>query len=190
MEAAGLALLRQHLAAASHYLEYGSGGSTLFAAKAGIKSIISVESDAGFLQAVQKAFEERISDKMPFLPLHADIGPTGAWGSPTTNARMAQWPRYCAMPWEEIRDANLPKPGLILVDGRFRRASFLISLLMADPGAVILWDDYADRPHYHDVEVLIKPRLCSGRMAEFVVPEDRDTAGILLKLVQAVTDTR
>jgi predicted O-linked N-acetylglucosamine transferase (SPINDLY family) len=190
MEAAAIDLLHQHLSKTRHYMEYGSGGSTLFAGSSGVSSIVSVDSDQVFLEAVVDAFEKRIGSGVTLKSLYADIGPTGAWGKPTGFSNALQWPRYCTMPWEYLRSSNAPRPDLILIDGRFRRASFLISLLLAETGCSILWDDYTDRGHYHSVEEFLKPQKTAGRLVEFVVPEQRDTTGIILQLVQASTDSR
>ncbi|WP_459618360.1 O-linked N-acetylglucosamine transferase family protein [Bordetella sp. 2513F-2] len=190
MEPEGVELLRQRLAESRHYMEYGSGGSTIMAGTAGIRSIISVDSDQAFLQAVVEAFAERVGQGVTLRPLYADIGPMEAGGKPTDTSKSVQWPQYCTLPWDCVHASNLPNPDLVLIDGRFRRACFLISLLLAEPGCVILWDDYVQRPYYHDVEAFLKPHRLVGRMAEFIVPQRRYTAGIVMRLVQAATDPR
>ena len=43
-------------------------------------------------------------------------------------------------------------PKLVIVGGRFRVCYFLTSLKFAEEGTKILFDDYANRPHYHFVE--------------------------------------
>ena len=73
----------------------------------------------------------------------------------------ATWPKfhtYPMVPWDLARARGLA-PDLVLVDGRFRAACFLASLLFARPGAVILFDDYVDRPFYHTVEAFGTPAL-------------------------------
>jgi hypothetical protein len=60
----------------SRYLEFGSGGSTLMAVRAHIKTIVSVESDPQWAAAVRSDPEiaPRIDDCSAVV-LHADIGP-------------------------------------------------------------------------------------------------------------------
>jgi len=53
MEKEGVLLLETHLKQAGTFLEYGAGGSTMFAAELGVKNIHSVESDKAFLDAVK-----------------------------------------------------------------------------------------------------------------------------------------
>ncbi len=54
MEREGIDLLKESLQKTKVYLEYGSGGSTLFAAECGVSTIHSIDSDLHFLQAVQQ----------------------------------------------------------------------------------------------------------------------------------------
>ena len=131
----------------SRYLEFGSGGSTLMAIRAGIRTIITVESDPAWAAAVRSDPEiaPRIGDGSAVV-LHADIGPVASFGSPTSTASMAKWHNYLRAPWIEWeRRGEMPE--LVLVDGRFRVASCL-SVLIAkslsdskDPGPIVVIHD-------------------------------------------------
>jgi hypothetical protein len=70
-----------------------------------------------------------------------------------------------------------------MIDGRFRVACFLTSLIYAQPQTVILFDDYEDRPVYHVVEKHLKPVLMAGRMAKFIVPDGVDIKNVMLDLL-------
>jgi hypothetical protein len=91
------------------------------------------------------------------------------WGMPAytgrTARRVRRWANYPAAPWRYLQSIN-QHPDLVLVDGRFRAACVLESLLNLQPmsGWQILVDDYAGRPHYHVVERFCDMRLV-GRMA-------------------------
>jgi hypothetical protein len=100
-----------------------------------------------------------------------DIGPTKAWGYPVSRNSTKHWPAYCIAPWKSLEACGM-SPDLILIDGRFRVAAFLYSLLMAKKGTTILFDDYEKRNHYHVVEQVIKPVKLLGRMAEFYKKND------------------
>ena len=147
------------------YLEYGCGGSTIYAVEAiNVPSIISVESDKEWVNTVS----ENITPTARQLYLaHCDIGPTGEWGRPTDQGQVDKFPNYMAMPWH-IADEHDLTPDLVLVDGRFRVASFLFSLAASRDGTIILFDDYGDRDFYHVVEEFAKPNMMYGRMAEFI----------------------
>src|SRR5690606_33491226 len=101
MEETGLALLRERLARVRTYLEYGSGGSSLMAAKADVRRIYSVDTDKQFLQAVRQRLLAEGVPRRRFVPVYANIGATGAWGRPKNSKHATLWPRYCAEPWRK-----------------------------------------------------------------------------------------
>lgn len=170
MEPEGLKILDSRLAKASIFLEYGAGGSTVLASEMGVRTIYSVESDRGFLDAVTGAVAETKSEAN-LIDHFVDIGPTAEWGNPKDSTKAAKWPHYASSIWTRIFEENLPHPDLILIDGRFRVACFLACLHFAKPGTTILFDDYYDRPHYHVVEKYLTPVSRNGRMAEFRTEE-------------------
>jgi hypothetical protein len=165
------------------YMEYGSGGSTVLAARAGA-NVISVETDRHYLQSVSKKVAVTAPDTHADL-IHADIGLTREWGRPVltrpTAHRVAAWARYLEAPWGSPELADR-RPDVILVDGRFRVAAALTCLkhLGADGRSEILFDDYVDRPHYRHVEKLMPVVGTVGRMAIFkpvpVSPDDLSQA--------------
>ena len=166
--------LASHYAAASVILEYGSGGSTVLAAELPGKTVFSVESDAAWLAGLQGWFDANLTPSRPILH-HADIGPTKAWGAPATEKHFRRWPRYPNSVWER---ADFQHPDVVLIDGRFRLACLLTTLLRISRPVVALVDDYIDRPGYHTVETLVAPTRMIGRMAQFdlvpgALPMDR-----------------
>lgn len=187
MEPQGVEALRARLASSCIFLEYGSGGSSVMAAQTGIRRIYSVDSDQEFLQAVASKIESDQTPKGKYVPIYFDIGPTKAWGYPVDATCADRWPDYVNGPWRILHDKG-ERPDLILVDGRFRVACLLASLLHAPAGAVILFDDYADRPTYHVVEKFIRPTRLHGRMAEFIVPGVLPRTDVQNALVQYCKD--
>jgi hypothetical protein len=132
------------------YVEFGSGGSTNLAAQHVKETILSVDSDAAWLEKVAAACAP-----YPVKPqlVAADIGPTGNWGYPTDAGTRGRWPDYHEGPWA------LPGAGeadLYLVDGRFRVACFAQVILHCGPGAVVGIHDFADRPQYHAVREIAR----------------------------------
>lgn len=184
MEPAGIELLKRSLSGCKLFLEYGAGGSTVLAAKQGVCSIFSVESDRSFLDAVSGKLKLLEGSSSEFTPVCADIGPTGDWGAPTDKASASKWPNYCVQVWEQLLLSNT-FPDVVLIDGRFRVACFLASLVFSQKGTVILFDDYLDRPQYHSVERFIARSSTAGRMAEFVVPANFDTKQVIMELVRS-----
>ena len=63
---------------------------------------------------------------------------------------------------------------VILIDGRFRVACFLYSLIHSKKDSIIIFDDYFDRPWYHIVEEVVCLNDKCGRQAFFKVPKVYD----------------
>jgi hypothetical protein len=161
----------ERLKAAQSYLEFGSGGSTFLAAQLG-KSFTTIESDRYFLGSVRRKIHSagHAIDPTHQRLLAIDIGLTEAWGVPVCRKpsprRVARWKRYCSAPWEE--QAGFA-PDLILIDGRFRVACALtVALRLGNQSNwTLLFDDYAERPHYRVVEEFLTLTQMAGRMAIF-----------------------
>ncbi|MFN7223570.1 MAG: hypothetical protein ACK4MS_06110 [Paracoccaceae bacterium] len=143
-------------------LEYGSGGSTVLAAEMG-KTVISVESDAEWLAGMQNWFDAH-PPKGQVVLHHADIGPTGKWGTPTGPKSFRNFPGYALDIWDDPRFSH---PDFVLIDGRFRPACLLATAFRISRPVTVLFDDYAMRDPYHGIEAMFRPVAMHGRMAEF-----------------------
>ena len=158
---------RDQLSKARNYLEYGSGGSTILANQM-VTNLVSVDSDASFLADVRRKLSETDRRAMAKL-IHVNIGLTVDWGMPVftkpTARRVRRWEEYAKAPWRYFRTIG-QQPDLILVDGRFRVACVLESLLCLSPlsETKILLDDYIDRPEYSVIEQFADVEMV-GRMA-------------------------
>ena len=168
-DAEGLAFFAKALTGIRTYLEYGSGGSTVLASRF-VQRLFSVESDARFLQAVERKVRA-IGSKSENHFLHADIGLTEFWGKPAftnlTPARLQRWSGYPQLPWKSLNTAGVI-PDLILIDGRFRVACMLECLIRLDGrDTTVCFDDYFDRESYAVVEQFADLVDRAGRMAVF-----------------------
>ena len=124
---------------ANDILEYGSGGSTMYAASQG-KRIITTESSATWLVELMGAFQEKkLSGNI--IPLWCDIGETKEFGYPVDQSKWDNWPSYPLKAWRYCAEHNI-KPDLVLVDGRFRVASFITSCVRTKVPVRILFDDF------------------------------------------------
>lgn len=155
------------LSEARCYLEYGSGGSTLLAAKLKVPTI-TVDSDPFFARAVSARLDPAAGHRM----LLADVGITGKWGYPVftrpTPSRVRRWSEYVRLPFRHLDGLF---PDLILVDGRFRRACALESARQAQIRAAettIFVDDYLGR-RYASIEAHLGVPRMAGRAAIFAV---------------------
>ena len=169
MDEKGLSVFKQLSAQSKCYLEFGSGGSTVYIAKnTNVENIISVDSDEIWVRDITSAIS--LSGKNIFIQ-YCNIGEVGSWGTPKNKGQIGNYWQYMSMPWE-CANKNSLKPDLILVDGRFRVACFLYSLLCAEINTTILFDDYSERPEYFIVEKFCRLEKIEGRMGVFKVTND------------------
>ncbi len=158
-------MLRDAYGAAQVILEYGSGGSTCMAAEMAGKTVFSVESDKAWCDAMQGWFAA--NPPTATVQLHyADIGPTGKWGKAGTEKH---WRRFAHYPYSVWDRPDFQHPDVVLVDGRFRAACFLAVLFSITRPVTLLFDDYVERPAYHEVEIFGKPIDVQGRLARFAL---------------------
>ena len=155
--------IRQAYAESKGVLEYGSGGSTVLAARMGTP-IISVESSRDWATSLRVELE-KIEGRHPTTHVnHVDIGPTKKWGYPVNNQKFGDYWKYPLQAWLYNGDFE---PDTVLIDGRMRMACFVATLAMTKRDVRILFDDYGDRKTYHGVERFLKPSEMVGRMAIF-----------------------
>jgi len=170
-----IAWYRQALQACSHYIEYGSGGSTVLAAQLQ-KPFTSTESDPAFFKALQSRLRLYENQDVPQLCRLVDIGPVTHCSYPLYPARFlsaskkSSWRSYSDFPELGI-DVDASSL-LILVDGRFRVACALKAMVALQGvfGWTMAMDDYLGRPHYHAIEEWITPSFFIGRIAVFTWP--------------------
>lgn len=143
MTAAEVTQLELQLAGRESLLEFGSGGSTIVAARQ-VGRIVSVDSDPAWLTRVAA---ELTHVPVEFTPYHADIGPVGEWGWPADESRLRDWPHYHAHIWRHLSGS----PDAVLVDGRFRVACLLQAIIHCRPDTMLIFHDFWNRPHYHIV---------------------------------------
>jgi hypothetical protein len=149
MTPAETTLLTDHLKRSTTYLEFGAGGSTQFAIEHVRGRIVSVESDAAWIDKlkadprVKAALDSR---RLSFM--HIDIGPVGDWGVPRGETRIKHWKDYFSAPWISL---DLPFD-FVLIDGRFRIMCALIACAYAPEETRIAIHDYSVRKHYFVLE--------------------------------------
>jgi hypothetical protein len=184
MDASGLLFFKESLVSANCFLEYGCGGSTAYAVnQAKVKAVISVDTS---LEWVEKVAQSLANSESRLLLKHCDVGPVVDWGAPLNRDRSQHFWRYMVTPWNTAKEHNLV-PDLVLIDGRFRVASFLYSLLCARVGTTIMFDDYLDRPHYFVVERFCRLKEKHGRMGVFQVQQHYAVPDIVSAIAEYAT---
>jgi hypothetical protein len=138
------AALKKYMLAATHYFEFGAGGSTVMASECqNLKTVRGAESDPAWIRQIT-----------PFLDCerckvdHADIGPVKAWGHPVNiGAQAAKIPNYWKTLEKVVAEEGV-QPDLVFIDGRFRVMCCLTALEVA-PAATLCIHDFTIRPEYH-----------------------------------------
>lgn len=172
--------------AAGVVLEYGSGGSTFLALDRGADLVMTVESDRAWSEQIGAALGDRFAAGR-FVVHHADIGPTLSWGRPAGTAACRRFHLYATGIWDHPRFRH---PDVVLIDGRFRVACFLATMIRCTRPVTVLFDDYIDRASYHWIEELFPPDGMIGRMARFAVHPKAIPPEKLSSFAGAFTDPR
>ncbi|GGW40723.1 tetratricopeptide repeat protein [Vreelandella hamiltonii] len=145
MSPAERTLFKKCLKQATHYFEFGAGGSTVWAIKEGL-TVKGVESDAKWVNALK----EKLGDKCQLEAV--DIGPTKEWGFPVSMQQSSKFPAY-----SKAIEQHQQAFDLILVDGRFRIACTMTAIQHILESAAVPQDarlfihDFWNRPQYHVV---------------------------------------
>jgi len=170
------AFLKEILTKSTCYLEYGCGGSTIYASNSpNIKALFSVDTDSQWIATVKREMSNSACD---CWLSHVDLGPVKEWGTPTSTALWAKFSQYSTTPWLVARSKK-SIPDVVLIDGRFRVSCFLYTLIAARIGTTVIFDDYFGRPHYHSVEKYCSITQRCGRSAIFRVSKDFDYGGLV-----------
>ena len=153
-------LLLRSLNSSHYYFEYGTGGSTILSCRLDKKDfhMVAVESDKQWLsQLKQKGCLKSKEGDPRFSYHHADIGPTkmdkewffrriqGTLGYPVDKKSKDLWENYS----KSIIRYSPDTIDLVMIDGRFRIACALQSLLVTKPSTTIMIHDFFTRTHYH-----------------------------------------
>jgi protein O-GlcNAc transferase len=168
-----VSLFYRYLSKSKKYFEFGSGGSTMVASRYGPEnlSITSVDSSQEWLDIV--ANNSYSSDKIRKGQLNlrfVDIGPIGDWGFPTLSEKESKGA------WYLYSQAITMVPGpfdLVLVDGRFRVAC-LLHTLVCFPSAKVLIHDFFEKVHHLAYNVLLQVTKVVDRSDTLAVLERKD----------------
>ena len=184
MDSEGLSFFKDAISHSNCFLEYGCGGSTSYAVNFGkLSAVISVDTSKEWVDKVHKSLSHMNTQ---LLLEHCDLGPIGEWGRPINKDRSGDFWRYMVTPWRVARESRLT-PDTVLIDGRFRVAAFLYSLLSARVGTLIMFDDYLNRPHYFVVENFCRLKEKHGRMGVFIVENNYSLPDIVSAIAEYAT---
>ena len=131
-------------------LEFGCGYSTIFFAE-NCKFVISVESDRYFLRKVKSLLLKRgLKDRAHVF--FANIGPTKSYGQPwnaTKRCFSHRYSNYSCGVFTKFK--HMENVDIVFVDGRFRVACAMASLLNIKKDFILVVDDFIDRIYYSPI---------------------------------------
>jgi hypothetical protein len=106
-----------------------------------------MESDTAYFEKLltEPVIKQAINSKKLTYML-AEVGCRNNWGHPAPNTPKEHYLNY----FQHIT-TTFYMPDIVLIDGRFRVACALYTHMAVDDNATILFDDFTDRPFYHDV---------------------------------------
>ncbi len=155
-------LFKQYLLNCNFYFEYGVGASTNWVLENTQSNIISVDTDKKWIDTIN------VSNKSSRIKLNwINLGDLENWGRPKSYDYRERFIDYISNVWNFKQKADV-----VLIDGRFRVACFLYSLINAKTNSIIIFDDYNNRPYYHIIEEIIPIYKTCGRQALFKVPKN------------------
>lgn len=132
----------------THYFEYGSGGSTFQAANQyNIKTIHSVESVPEWYNNVCKNIEKKKPITLMYRHLNTTPNKCGYPGEGCLVEHAKEYNRAI----RSLSETESNRLDMILIDGRFRVACCLHCFDMISDDCQIVFDDFLNRPHYHDI---------------------------------------
>lgn len=147
MSPAEVAFLLRYLNESSSFFEFGCGGSTKVVASFGPQNlrVTSVDSSKEWIEKVLE--DETCKAKVAngtMLIRHVDIGPVGPYGHPAQTVQDSRGGWYV---YSRAISTIGGEYDTVLVDGRFRVACVL-STILAQPSAKVLVHDFLEPSHY------------------------------------------
>jgi hypothetical protein len=178
-------LLRLFFNKARNYLEFGSGGSTCIACEIIPGTITSIESAQVWIEKVKAAVPQSAADRLQMI--RVDIGPVKNLGYPADETHRNLWANYHTNVWEKLGDT---RADTVLVDGRFRIACFVQTLLHTPMDTVVLVHDFSNREYYKPMRQVGREILKADNLSAFVRRSDFDPVKARAVLEQHIFDPR
>ena len=155
------------------YLEFGAGGSTLTAAYCDVREIVSLDNAAAWQK---KVGEHAIWNKTRshVQQLHVGLGEVGSYSRPITNDSFADFIHYSHGALRYTQGTF----DVILIDGRFRVASALVSMQRMRGDSALFIHDYTARSAYRVLEQVLDIEDRVGTLVQFRLPKVIDVVAV------------
>lgn len=162
-------LLCKYLETSNKYIEFGAGGSTFLALSNSSADIYSTEADKSWIDYLRSFNIIRNSEEAGRLKFYnIYIGKTKKWSYPEDSSCKNYYPEYSSRVFNDV------SADTIFVDGRFRVACVLNSIIHSSNETKILLHDYIDRPYYHIIENYLDIIETADSLAVFKIKDNID----------------
>ena len=162
-------LLCKYLETSNKYIEFGAGGSTFLALSNSSADIYSTEADKSWIDYLRSFYIINNSEKLGRLKFYSvNIGKTKKWSYPEDSSCKNYYPEYSSRVFNDV------SADTIFVDGRFRVACVLNSIIHSSNETKILLHDYIDRPYYHIIENYLDIIETADSLAVFKIKDNID----------------
>jgi hypothetical protein len=156
----------ENITDSKNYLEFGAGGSTFLVLLNSQARVVSVESSAAWLAHMRK--HKVIKENKKRLHLNRiDVGKTGEWGYPLKHSE--SFPDYSGKIFAVIQE-----PDTVFVDGRFRVACTLKTILECKNKPKIIIHDFFNREQYHVLLEFLDVKAQADTMGVFSIKDGID----------------
>ena len=164
------------LSKCKNYLEFGSGGTTLFAYNTpNIEKIITVESDKKWIKNISY-YIKNYKNKKKLIFEYIDIGEISVWGYPASKKNQEKFSNYSKQVFKRYQNDY----DLVFVDGRFRIACTLQVILNCKSDTKIMIHDFNNRPFYHILYKYLDIIYSVDTLALFSIKDDIDLKEVKL----------
>jgi hypothetical protein len=170
-----LSVFEHYLSLSKVYVEFGCGGSTISAVRAGVQQIFTVENDPAWRDRILQESAPILQESQRLDITFIDCGVVHSWGwipKPTRDLASA----YVNKIWTKVE----APVDLVLVDGRFRTACALAAHSKIDENTIVLLDD-GDRAEYADIFTAYNVESMHGRMKMLRKKPGYNITGLLPK---------
>lgn len=169
------------LSMTDNYLEFGSGGTTVYAASLVKKSVLSVDSSKEWQITIANECKKLRTPVIPLLHF-VDLGPAGALSKLEMGTYGNDGVNYYTEVWNFSQALNAD---LVMVDGKFRVACFLSALLHCQADTTFLIHDF-ERTVYAVIADFVDEVVAVDRLVAFRKRSDFDASvatEVLLRLI-------
>lgn len=168
-------LFLKYIIKSKNYLEFGSGGSTFLSLICSETLVVTVDSDSNWINYLRKWQIIKNAEKKGILLFwHANIGKVGELGVPINNDLKSTFPLYSSSIFNENKGFDL-----VFVDGRFRVACVLATIINCKVDTIIIVHDFNNREEYSPILSFLDIMETIETMTVFKIKNQNDISKII-----------